>query len=69
MKTDLMVDPERAAGWPQTGIYVRARRAEKWGSHDIGELDRASLVQWLGYNRELAINVVCILLGHEPTSL
>lgn len=61
------VDPTRTDRHGQTGIYVRAMHNDKWGSHDIAELDRYSLVAWLNSQRPigLAANVVIILLGHD----
>ena len=65
--TELTVDPYRT-GAPETGIYVRAREGEKWGSHDIAHLDAASLLIWLrsrGGENAWAENTVGSLLGHE----
>ena len=74
---DLIVDAARherfeeasASGFmgAGTGIYVRAKRGEKWGSHDIVVLTRDSLQAWLrsrGEKNEWAESVVAILLGH-----
>jgi hypothetical protein len=65
---NLKTDPERV---PQrhgdTGIFVRAKNGEEWGSYDIAELDKASLLQWLqsrGGNNPLAENTVGILLDY-----
>jgi len=70
---ELIVDPTRVSDHGQThgistGIYVRARLGDKWGSHDIIELSLDSLRVWLrsrGGENEWAENVVCMLLGHE----
>lgn len=63
---DLNVDPARAQ-IPETGIYVRAKKDDRWGSHDIAHLDRKSLYEWLrsrGGDNLWAENTVLILLGH-----
>lgn len=65
--TDLIVDPDRS-DFGKTGIYVRAKRGEKWDSVDISELSKASLLEWLtsrGGSNEWAEGVVLILLGHD----
>lgn len=64
---ELTVDPYRT-GAPETGIYVRAKDGDKWGSHDIAHLDAKSLLAWLrsrGGNNQWAENTVGVLLGHE----
>ena len=64
--SDLTVDPARKQQ-PETGIYVRAKEKNHWGSHDIAHLDRESLYTWLrsrGGNNLWAENTVLILLGH-----
>lgn len=66
---DLVVDPERRIDDSDdgTGIYVRARLDGKWGSHDIVELTKTSLFNWLrsrGGSNQYAEDVVGILLGH-----
>ena len=65
---DLTVDGDRHEQRGATGIYVRAKRAQKWDSVDIAELDHASLILWLrsrGGANEWAENVVAVLLGHS----
>jgi hypothetical protein len=62
----LEVDPERLSR-AETGIFVRARCAGAWGSHDIAHLTKASLLAWLrlrGGENRIAEDVVGILLGH-----
>lgn len=69
----LVVDEAREIGDGEsldraTGIFVRALGPEgRWGSFDIVELDKASLLTWLrsrgGYN-PWAENTVALLLGH-----
>jgi len=66
---ELEVDPMREKQMPyiNTGIYVRAKRNGKWGSHDIAHLSKASLLVWLNSyndNGRAAKNAVGILLGH-----
>lgn len=54
-----------------TGIFVRAKLGDKWGSYDISELTLDSLRMWLrsrGGANEWAENVVCMLLGHALTA-
>ena len=75
MKDDapLMVDQNRFASMhnedcPDTGIYVRAKRGQKWGNYDIVMLTKDSLQAWLrsrGGQNEWAESVVFILLGHS----
>lgn len=63
---ELRADPERV-DLGSTGIYVRAKRGEKYDSIDIIELDRDSLQTWLrsrGGENEWAESCVAILLGH-----
>lgn len=63
---DPHVDPERLApGERATGIYVRARDASGWGTYDIAQLTRESLMTWLRSDDRLAERVVAMLLGHE----
>ena len=67
--TPLFLDAKRiATNFDETGIYVRAVDSDgKWGSHDIVDLTKESLVQWLrsrGGDNPYAENVVCVLLGH-----
>lgn len=66
---ELRVDSSRI-GVTETGIYVRAKHDDKWGSHDIAELDRDSLRAWLrsrGGDNPWAESVVEALLGHGPS--
>lgn len=61
----LEVDAARAVAFKDaTGLYVRAVHDGAWGSHDIATLRRDSLEQWL-QDRDTAVNVVAILLGHR----
>ncbi len=66
---DLAADPDWALLLEeiQTGIYVRAKRGEKWDSVDIAELSPESLLEWLrsrGGENEWAEGTVFALLGH-----
>jgi hypothetical protein len=65
---ELKIDRERK-DITETGIYVRALDQEgRWGSHDIAQLDRESLLAWLrsrGGDNLWAENCVLLLLGHE----
>lgn len=68
--TDLKVDPARV-GLREglTRIYVRARSvAGEWGSFDIAELDRESLIAWLEAVPGRALQVVLISL-QQPQAL
>lgn len=55
-----------------TGIYVRAKLGEQWGSFDIGTLTIASLKDWLrsrgGFN-PWAEKCAARLLGWDAVSL
>lgn len=68
--TDPKVDPTRVAKYNDyTGIYVRAKYADNWGSFDMAELDRASLFHFLRKNGGAnlwAENIVLQMLDHEP---
>lgn len=63
----LHVDPSRI-GLGESGIYIRAVGPEgKWGTFDIVDLDKESLLTWLrsrGGDNPWAEDVVGILLGH-----
>ena len=63
---DLTCLPERE-GHEATGLYVRAKRGDRWVSVDICELDGPSLLAWLrsrGGDNPWAEDVVGIILGH-----
>ena len=68
---ELHVDPARKVPEgtePGTGIYVRAKDGEKWGSFDIMELTKESLLLWLRSRGDMspwAENTVGILLGYD----
>jgi hypothetical protein len=68
---DLRVDPDRGSIncdlHGHTGIYIRAIGLDgKWGSYDIAELDRASLLSWVkGKDRLWLENLVLVMLGHN----
>ena len=66
------VDPERI-GLGETGIFVRALGVDdRWGSHDIAELTRPSLIAWLRiHGRDdprMPTNTVLAMLGHAHLS-
>lgn len=64
---ELTADPNRRVKADATGIYVRAKRANKWDTVDIAELNKASLLAWLrsrGGENPWAENTVGQLLGH-----
>jgi hypothetical protein len=71
---ELKIDPERRnvarSSVPlecvgvTTGIYVRAELAGEYGSHDIADLTRESLVDWLRSRPGWAEKVLLMLLGH-----
>lgn len=62
---DYLVDPSRLDEWG-TGIYIRARHGEKWGSHDLAHLDRDSVTRWLRRDEGTAERVVLLLLFGPP---
>lgn len=72
-RREMKVDPNRRIdkdlGIAGTGIYIRAMEPNgNWGTFDIYELDKFSLVTWLqsrGGDNKIAEDVVCVLLGHE----
>jgi len=62
-----VVDPSRAIYSSATGIYVRAKRGEKWDSVDIAELNTPSLFAFLrsrGGSNPWAENTVATMLDH-----
>lgn len=63
---DLIVDPNR--GEPDghiTGIFIRARNGDKWGSFDIAVLTRESVLRWLaGRDERYLKSTILALLGH-----
>jgi hypothetical protein len=63
-----LVDLKREKEFPETGIYVRAKRDNEWVSADIAHLDRASLNAWLRSRDTVdwPVNVVMLLLKHPP---
>lgn len=62
---EMKIDPKRIGQWGESGIFVRAQDPDgKWGSFDLVELDKESLLQFLNLKPSMAINVVGILLGH-----
>lgn len=68
LSNDLRVDDEREHEQRgATNIFVRAKFEDAWGSYDIAELDRLSLLRWLrsrGGENLWAENTVISLLGH-----
>lgn len=62
--SDLMVDPERLD--LETGIFVRAVHNGEWGSYDIAELTKESLMDWMRYHDDVfRTRVVLLVLGHS----
>ena len=65
---ELRVDPQREDDLEGcTGIFVRAIGTNgRWGSYDIAQLDRASLLAWIRRgNMAFLERLVASLLGHE----
>lgn len=71
-RTPLNVDPARAEpGYEpefivSTGILMHAELNGEDGVYDLTQLDRASLIEWLTWTPNRALNVVLTLLGHPP---
>jgi len=65
---NLKVDLEREDN-RSTGIYIRATKDGKWGSHDIYSLNKDSLLEWLGKDIALMENVILALLDHKDLRL
>lgn len=59
----MKIDPERLNKW-EVGIPIRAQdpRNERWGTYDVGELDKESLIEWLK-DRDIK-DVIGIILQH-----
>jgi hypothetical protein len=52
-----------------SGVFVRAKRDGKWGSHDVIELTAESFVRFLRSRGEVsdwAVNMALILGGYPP---
>lgn len=74
---ELIVDPERFEAnkgvADSTGIFVRARWPNDapsdgvrfWDSHDIQNLTKESLLEWLRSRPNFAEDTVLLLLGYE----
>lgn len=68
----LTVDPARAdrGNEPEfivsTGLLMHADLNGEDGVYDLTQLDRASLIEWLTWSPNRALNVVLALLGHTP---
>lgn len=65
---NLEVDESRM-GMAPTGIPIRANVNGHWGTFDIVHLKWESLIEWLrsrGEVSDFAVNVVLLLLGHQP---
>lgn len=63
---ELLVDSSRI-NYGNTGIFVRAKNGAHYGSFDICELEKDSLLEWLrsrGGDNKYAEDVVGIILGH-----
>jgi hypothetical protein len=59
-------DPKRVANIQPCGIYVRAKRGEKWEAIDIAHLTTQSVKTWMtGRSSEYLQNTILLLLGHE----
>ena len=58
------VDPRRR-DVPETGIFIRAKEGDAWGSHDLAHLDRDSVMRWLQRDDRMTRRVVLLLLGYE----
>ncbi len=52
----LIIDPERIGN--NSGIPIRASFNNKYGTYDLAELTRASLLEWLSESPFLPINTV-----------
>lgn len=69
--SDLRTDLRRQHDFADdpTGIYIRAIGADgRWGTYDIAQLDRDSLVEFVrsrGAVTTWALHIVLILLGHD----
>ena len=69
---DLTADPERSQFADTTAIYCRALKDGHWHSLDIAELDRASLIEFIGSRGPVnnwARDIILILLGHSREGL
>lgn len=63
MEPNLYVDPERLEQL-ETGIFTRAKNGDNWGSYDIAELTRESLLEWLNGNKDMMEKVILHLLEY-----
>ena len=66
---DHKTDPERVSLRDATGVYDRAIGNDgRWGSYDIAELNRDSLVDFVRSRGEVstwALHLILIMLGHD----
>ena len=60
----LKVDEKRVGCHELTGIPIRAEFNGRWGTHDVGELTKESLLEWLRSRPNFAEQTVLILLGY-----
>ena len=63
---NLIIDKNRK-DYAGTGIFIRAKDGENFGTFDISELTKESLLLWLksrGGDNNIAEDTVGILLGH-----
>lgn len=61
----MKIDPERLD--LESGIPIRAYdpRTERWGTYDMAQLDKESLIEWLrDAGVEYLKDIIGILLGH-----
>lgn len=63
----MKIDPKRLEGYVPGCIPIRARDpvTDQWGSFEVPQLDKKSLLEWLKDRpKEYVDDVVGILLGH-----
>jgi len=65
---ELQIDPSRVEEYADlTGIYIRAKDPinDKWGTYDLGQLDRKSFLLWLMQELNRPIDVLTHVFNHQ----
>lgn len=61
----MKIDPKRIESYEPGCIPIRALHEKKWGTWEVPQLDKESLIEWLKPRSiEYHKDVIGILLGH-----
>jgi len=64
---ELKVDPDRMKFKELTGIFVRAKNGDSWGSYDCAVLDKPSFLSWIrsrGGSNAFAEDILGLVMGY-----